>query len=169
MNIIFTGFMATGKTVTAKLLAEKLNMKYIVIDSLIEEKENSAISDIFEKKGEAYFRNLETEIIKEVTAGDNLVIDTGGGAIIKQENFDLLTESGVIICLTASPEVIYNRVIKDNTRPLLEGKDKLEEIKRLLAKRDQFYKKADYMIDTSDKTFEGVLEDILLLFPKERE
>ena len=104
MNIVLTGMMGTGKTVVGKKLAQKLNMKYISTDEIIEKDAGMSIPKIFKRKGEPYFRNVETKAVKCVALLDNFVIDTGGGVVQRSENMEELERNGVIICLTASPK-----------------------------------------------------------------
>ena len=149
-NIVLVGFMGTGKTVTAKALAKRLGLRYVSIDDLIEKKENKKISDIFAENGEEYFRKIESEAIREAAAIEGVVIDAGGGAVIKEENVKNLKKTGVIICLTATPDVILQRTKNQAHRPLLNVPDPKSKIEELLAKRLPYYKKADFIIDTSD-------------------
>jgi len=168
MNIVLTGMMGTGKTVVGKKLAQRLNMKYIGTDEIIEKDVEMSIPKIFKRKGEPYFRDAETKAVKCVALLDNFVIDTGGGVVQKSENMEELERNGVIICLTASPEVIMRRTSKMNYRPLLNVDDPVSEINRLLKKRERFYKRCSRMIDTSNKGIEEVVDEIIK-FLSERE
>lgn len=168
MNIVLTGMMGTGKTVIGKKLAQKLNMKYISTDEVIEKDGGMSIPKIFKRKGEPYFRDVETKAVKCVAMLDNFVIDTGGGVVQRSENMEELERNGAIICLTASPEVILKRTSKTNYRPLLNVDDPVSEIKGLLEKRKQFYKRCSRMIDTSNKGIEEVVNEIIK-FLSERE
>ena len=168
MNIVLTGMMGTGKTVIGKKLAQKLNMKYISTDEVIEKDVGMSIPKIFKRKGELYFRDVETKAVKCVAMLDNFVIDTGGGVVQRSENMEELERNGAIICLTASPEVILKRTSKTNYRPLLNVDDPVSEIKGLLEKRKQFYKRCSGMIDTSNKGIEEVVNEIIK-FLSERE
>jgi shikimate kinase len=147
-NIVLVGFMGTGKTVVAGILAEKLGREFIEIDTLIEKEEGMSVKDIFEKKGELYFRDIEKKIIKRAGEKQGVVISAGGGAIIDRENLGNLKKNSVIICLKASPEVILKRTKGNACRPLLNVPDPKSEIVKLLTKREQYYNKADHLIDT---------------------
>ncbi|MDD5773182.1 MAG: shikimate kinase [bacterium] len=161
MNIVLIGFMATGKTILGKLLAERLNMKFIDTDVLIEENEGKKISKIFEKEGEKYFRNLEKEVIKKVSRKNNTVISTGGGVVLLPENIERLKRKGIIICLKTRPEVILERIkLQKGIRPLLNKPEPLKEIKSILKKRAPYYKQADFTIDTSDFEAEKIIDRI---------
>ena len=152
--------MGTGKTVCAKELSKKLNLKYISTDELIEKKENAPIRDIFAKKGETYFRKVEKDAIKEASIATDSVIDAGGGAVLYQENIDNLKKNGIIICLWADPKTIIKRTKKYSHRPLLNVKNPLEKIKGLLAARKEFYERADHHIHNSKMSIEDVLKEI---------
>lgn len=164
-NIVLVGFMGTGKSAVGKLLAGKLNKDFVELDDMIEKKEKMPIKEIFEKKGEAYFRKLEKEAVKEASQRQGLVISAGGGAIIDEENFKNLKKNSVIICLEASPEVILRRTKGNTCRPLLNVSDPKKEIEDLLKKRAPYYKKADLSINTDKLTIEEVVEKIICLYP----
>ncbi|MBN2097070.1 MAG: shikimate kinase [Candidatus Omnitrophica bacterium] len=160
MNIVLVGFMGTGKTAVAKLLAKSLNMKYICTDEVIEDKERRSINEIFKKSGEVYFRRAEKEVIKKVAELDKFVIDCGGGVILDEENVQNLKTNGKIICLQAAAEVILERTKRNRERPLLNTKDPLAKIKELLEFRAPFYARADFFVDTNNLTVEQVVEEI---------
>ena len=160
-NIVLTGFMGTGKNAIGKRLAQELNLKFVDTDTIIEKKEETTISEIFEKRGEEYFRRVEKEVVKEITQEENQVISTGGGVVLDEENVAHLRKNGFIICLWASPEVIEERTREETHRPLLEGEDRKKKIKELLVYRKSFYhKNADYMVDTSRLSVEEAVARI---------
>ena len=140
MNLAITGFMGTGKSAVGKLVAQKLGWQFFDIDAIIEEETGIKISEIFAKKGEPYFRELETRAVKLLAVLDKAVISCGGGIVLKAENMDELEKNGRVVCLTASPEKILQRT-KGSTRPLLAVKDPLSKIKELLESREQYYKR----------------------------
>jgi shikimate kinase len=160
-NIVLTGFMGSGKTVVARQLARLLGMKVIDVDTEIEKSTKITINEIFKQFGEPRFREIETETIKQVSENNNVIISTGGGAVLKQENMDAMREKGVIICLTAEPETILERTMSTGDRPLLHVENPLERIKELLELRKPFYEKADVMIDTDRKTPLQIAEEII--------
>jgi len=151
-NIVLTGFMGTGKTAVGMELERILDMKLIDVDTEIEKSENVTINEIFKQFGEPRFREIETEVIRRLSSHKNAIISTGGGAVLKQENMDILRQNGVIVCLTATPETILNRTSKSNDRPLLKVENPFAKINELLNFRRPFYEKADIMIDTENKT-----------------
>lgn len=167
MNIILTGFMGTGKSVVAKKLAQELRMGYVDTDKIIEDKEKCKIRKIFEEKGEDYFREIETKIIKEVSSLNNYVIATGGGVVLKEENIKALRKKGFIIYLSANPEVILKRTEKNEERPLLLNcKDPYKKIEEMLSFRKPYYEKANLKIDTSNLNPTEVVERIVKFFKK---
>lgn len=162
-NIYLVGFMGTGKSTVGRALADKTGKIFKDLDDIIEERENKKIVDIFEEKGEEYFRRLESEVIEEVSKSKNYVVATGGGAIVNPTNFQKLKESGVLISLAASPEAIYERVKDSKDRPLLNVENPIEEIKRMMFERAYYYIKSDHIIETTDRSIEQIVEEILEL------
>jgi shikimate kinase len=160
-NIVLTGFMGTGKTAVGKKLSRLLNMELIDVDTEIEKSQKMTINDIFKKFGEPRFREIETEMIKKLSGKENIIISTGGGAVLKQENLDVLREKGIIVCLLATPETILRRTSHNSNRPLLQVEDPSGKIKELLNFRKPFYEKADIMIDTEGKTPIQIAEEII--------
>src|SRR3990167_4969688 len=110
MNIILIGFMGTGKSEVGKKLAAELGINYLDTDELIEKTEKQRISEIFKPKGEEYFRDLETKVLKTLQDYDNFVISAGGGIILREENVKSLKNIGPLILLWAEPEVIHERI-----------------------------------------------------------
>lgn len=145
-NIILIGFMGTGKTVTGRLLAERTGMELVDMDSLIELRQGKTIPQIFAESGEAGFRVLERELVKELSKKTGLIISTGGGVVTNPDNLADFKKSGLMVCLTASPETIFRRLETDTTRPLLSG-DKKEQIAALLEKRRPLYDAVSHRID----------------------
>ncbi len=163
-NIVLVGFMGTGKTAVARKLASKMSMRYVSVDEIVEKNEKRPISEIFRLEGEPYFRKLEKEIIKDLSAGSAQVIDCGGGAVVDQENLDNLRASGWVFCLWADPAEIFRRVGGSRGRPLLNVEDPMKKIEELLEKRKSCYMKADFHIDTTGKTPAVVAEEVRRTF-----
>ncbi len=165
-NIVLTGFMGTGKTTIAIELSHRLGMKYLSVDDLIEKRENRTINEIFTDSGEDYFRDVESAVIRDAACKDNMVIDTGGGAMIRDENIAYMKSSGIVICLAADEDVIMERTKKYKHRPLLNVEDPKRKIRDLLAKRAPYYAKADYRIDTGAFTVRQAVEKIVEIAEK---
>ncbi len=160
-NIILLGFMACGKTFTSRELARLLGRERVSTDEVIEQREGRTIADIFAQSGEPYFRQVECEIIKELSARDGLIIDCGGGVAVNPDNFAALQSNGISFYLVASPEAIERRTRGKTDRPLLNVSDPLSKIKELLAKRDPYYRKADFLIDSNEDNIGKVVDEIL--------
>ncbi len=160
-NIILIGFMGTGKTVVGRRLASRLNKKFIDTDMEIERVTGMPVSRLIKKHGEIRFKSEENLAIKRLMKVDNSVIATGGGFVFDDKNMKLLKNIGKIVTLTASTEVIKERIERRNNRPLL-GKDKsIDKIKELLKNREKYYNEADYQVDTSELSVDEVIDDIV--------
>ena len=150
MNIILIGFMGVGKTETGRLLAKKLKMTYIDTDAIIENEQGMTINDIFAKKGEESFRDMETKLIGMLAKIDGHVVATGGGMILRPDNVKNLKGMGPLVLLWADPDTVYERVKDSGGRPLLNVEDQKAKIKEILFFRAPIYKGiADLEIDTS--------------------
>ena len=160
-NIILIGFMGSGKTTIAAKLSHLLKMQYVSTDDLIEKKEKATINEIFTKGGEDYFRDVESVVVREACAMENVVIDMGGGVVLRDENWVNMKSSGVVICLTAGEDVLLERTKKYKHRPLLNVDDPIQKVRSLLAKRAPFYAKADHCVDTGKLTIKQVLDRIV--------
>ncbi len=165
MNLILCGMMGAGKTTIGIKIAERTGRRWYDTDGLIVDK-HGKISDIFEYYGEAHFRKLETEIVKELVQKDNLVISTGGGLVLKKENNELLQQNGKIIFLRANLETLAKRLKVDGERPLLQTSTEniRERLARLLKERAPVYEHvADYIVDVDGKTPEEIAKEIVAL------
>ena len=165
-NIALVGFMGTGKTVIAKRIARKLKMKYVSTDDIIEAREEKSINEIFSQDGEAHFRSIERDAVREVSSMDNVVIAAGGGVVLNDENMRNLSAKGVIICLNAASEDIFERTKSYANRPLLNVPDPLGKIKELMKIREPYYKKADHQVDTFGKSVEEVTDEVIAIAEK---
>lgn len=166
-HIFLIGFMGCGKSTNAACLAEMTGARQVEMDQMIVKNEGMAIADIFKEKGEAYFRELETDLIKSFVGVEPAVISCGGGAVLKEENVRLMKESGKIVLLTAEPETIYERVKDSTERPVLNGNMNVSYIKDLMEKRRPKYEAAaDVRVATDGKTSEEICEEILVICGK---
>lgn len=163
-NIILMGFMGTGKTAVGKTVASALGMKYLDTDLMIEADAGKPIPDIFETLGEPAFRKFETEAIRRITHLRGYVIATGGGAPMNEENLANMKRAGILICLTASPEVILERTSRNENRPLLKTPDPMKKIQSLLAIREPQYQKADHVINTTSLSIQEVAEKVIQIW-----
>jgi len=160
-NIYLVGFMATGKSAAGKEFARKKKLRFLDLDELIELRERRTISDIFAKDGEPCFRRIEKRTLKEVAREQGFVVACGGGIVIDPENIRIMKDSGKVICLQATPEVILKRASGCAHRPLLNVSDPGKQIELLLKLRAPYYARADKTINTSKLTVEQVVEKII--------
>lgn len=162
-HIILIGFMGSGKTTLGKMLAKKLECPFIDTDQYIERKEGRKISDIFADDGEAYFRSLETEVLKELLESDERkILSLGGGTPLREENRELIKNGGYTVFLKITPNDAYGRLKGDRQRPLLQVENPKERIKELLLARDPVYEAAaDYVLIEEQKTHDMVLNELL--------
>ncbi|HHU92867.1 MAG TPA: shikimate kinase [Halanaerobiaceae bacterium] len=162
MLIALIGFMGSGKSSVGRELARRLAYSFIDTDQEIERKSRMTIPEIFKTYGEAYFRQLEEEVLVEIIENNKeMVLATGGGIILSESNRSILREKTTIILLQAGAEELYNRVREEKNRPLLAVKDPLAEIKRLLAEREDYYNIADLKINTEGLAV-GEIVDLII-------
>lgn len=159
-TICLTGMMGSGKTTVAEAFAAEKKLKIIDIDSIIEEKENKKISEIFETKGEDYFRKVEQDAIFSNFQPEDAIISLGGGAFENTETRTFLLKKSKVIYLKTSPETILERIKNDNSRPLLCGKMNIESIKQILEKRESNYLSAHKTVLTDNKTPQQIVLEI---------
>lgn len=161
-NIVLIGFMGSGKTTFGKKLSRRMGYQFIDTDKWIESRQGKRISRIFEEEGEAFFRKLEAETVKEISQSQGLIIGTGGGIVKNDNSMELLKEGGVIVYLKATPEHIFKNVANDKTRPLLQTSDKMETIQNLMKERTPVYKRwADVTVDVTGGTVNQVCGRII--------
>lgn len=162
MNLILCGMMGSGKSTVGKLLAKTASWEWVDTDELIVSRYGK-ITDIFEQKGEGYFRALETKIVQELAKKDRLVISTGGGLVLKEENVSLLKKNGKFVYLRAKKETLALRLAADKDRPLLQTSETLDEkLARLLRERGEIYEGvADSIIDVDEKAPADIVKEIL--------
>lgn len=163
-NIVLIGFMGTGKSRVGHMISRRLGMRFVDTDDLIFQRLQMSVSDIFSRLGEAKFREIERQVVAEVSLKSCQVIATGGGVPILGENVNNLKANGILFCLSASPEIIYRRTLRANTRPLLRTDDKIERIKSLLKSRELYYSIADHHVDTSSRPASAVAREIVELY-----
>jgi len=163
-NIYLLGFMATGKSRIGWELAQRLQWSYVDTDHCIEQSAGHSISEIFRLQGEAAFREMESATIRQVAGRANQVVSLGGGAIMRPENWRVIQESGLTICLTASVDTIVQRVQRKDNRPLLRGQtreDLVRNIQALLDERLPYYQRADYFFESREEVSPHALTDTI--------
>lgn len=162
-SIILVGFMGCGKSTLGKKLAKKLNVPFLDSDHEIEASAGLSVSQIFEKHGETYFRNLEREFLMKLNPNDNFVLSTGGGMPCLNENMNRLNELGAVLYLKLSPQELTKRLLaaKKTKRPLIEGKT-AEDLQLFIAERlearNQFYLQAPFILKGKEQNVKHILE-----------
>jgi len=164
VNLALIGFMGTGKTSAGRLVAEHLRFEFLDTDELIQTRTGRSIPDIFAVNGEAAFRVLERDIVGELGVRTNTVISTGGGLPADPANLAALKAHALVVCLWASPERIWERVRNQSHRPLLQDANPLARIRDLLACRAPFYRQADVLINTDQRSAREVAHQVVLQF-----
>jgi shikimate kinase len=159
-GLYLVGFMASGKTTVGRALAQELGWPFIDIDTEIEAREGSAISQIFLERGESRFREVETEVIRQFSGGSSAVVALGGGAFVQPANRELIANHGVTVWLDCPLEIIRKRLGDDSTRPLAANRNGLE---KLFADRRPHYARADYRIDVNTDDLPEIVRRVLAL------
>lgn len=162
-NIFLTGFMGAGKTSTGKLLAARLGIDCYDTDEIIAAVSGMSIAEIFTSRGEAFFRNMESELLRllgEKPPG-TCVVSTGGGAVLRRENTIAMRRNGLIVLLHVTAEEACRRISQSKSRPLINTADPLRSIRELLEKRTPFYCKADLIVETSGLTIAKTVNRVI--------
>jgi len=167
-NLIITGFSGTGKSLVAKEVARRLNWDFLDTDDEIIKQTGKPIAEIFRQDGEGRFRELERETIRKACQQRQTVIAIGGGAIVDPQNYELLAKTGLIVCLEAKPETIYDRLFREaayspetEVRPLLANDNPLERIRQLKASRQPYYANVDWTVHTDNLNISQVAEEVI--------
>jgi len=163
-NLALIGFMGTGKSSVGRLASAQLGYPLVDTDETIERRAGRSITKIFAEDGEAAFRNIERELVAEMTGWRKKVISTGGGLAANGANIASLKQHALIVCLWATPEAIWERVRHQAHRPLLQGPDPLGKIRELLEQRIPFYRQADVLVHTGTRSAREVAQHVLHQF-----
>lgn len=160
-NIYLVGFMGSGKTTIGKVLSRSSGKKFVDLDFEIASVCKSTITDIFKEKGEKFFRDTETKILKAVSSDkNNCVVSTGGGVVLKDINWELMNSSGIVVYLEADFDNIWDRIKYDSTRPLLNVDNAFGRTAELFNSRKKLYEKADVIIKTDGLTVDQTIHKI---------
>lgn len=168
-KLILIGYRATGKSTVGKLIARRLSLQFLDMDQVIEERAGRSIQEIVATDGWPAFRQQEKELLTELAARQNLVVATGGGAVLHQESWARLKETGLVVWLTADRETIRARLRQDQKtpgqRPALTGTDSFSEISKVLTEREPLYRQSSHLaIDTAQASVAQIaahLENIM--------
>jgi shikimate kinase len=164
-NLVLIGFMGSGKTSAGKRAAQRLGMKFVDMDDMIEQRHGQTISQVFEQKGEPFFRQQERALVRELSAGQDRVIATGGGVVLDPNNLRDFNRTGVVICCWVDANVANERTKSAKHRPLLEaGGNRLTQIEELLRQREPLYKAIPNRIDTSAMSVEQQADEIVRIY-----
>ncbi len=164
LNIYLTGMMGSGKSVTGWRLASRLGYIFVDLDELIQTRTKKMINEIFASEGEEAFRHQESLVVREVAGETSRVIATGGGTVLKSVNVDLMHQSGKIVFLETSPDMLWERVKGKKDRPLLRGDNPKGNLMRIYADRQPLYENTkDFKVTTDGKTAAAVADEIFQL------
>ena len=153
--------MGAGKTTVGKILAKKLKLTFIDLDEVIEKELNLTIQEIFSRYGEDFFRDAETKALRSIADKDRYVVATGGGVVLRKENWQIMIANGITVYLRAPAEVLWTRVRNNTSRPLLQVENPFERLCELFTQRIPQYEKADLIVDTENVSPEDVAEEII--------
>lgn len=163
MNIILIGMRGSGKSTTGKILAKKIGKTFVDTDALVVQKAGQSIAQLVAEKGWEYFRDLESQAVREIAINNNCIVSTGGGVILRPENVQALGKDGVFVYLRASVEALRSRITKGRSRPSLSGKQTaVDEVEEILLKRSPLYEStANIVVDTDELDPEQVADTVL--------
>lgn len=161
VNLALIGFMGTGKSSVGRCVAEQLHFEFLDTDELIETRAGKTITEIFAQNGEPAFRELEHQLVEQLALRHRTVISTGGGLPVQPDNLESLKRHALVVCLWASPEKILERVRDQAHRPLLQNPNPLEKIQTLLAAREEFYKRADVLVNSEFRSVREVAQQVI--------
>jgi len=155
-NIVFIGFMGSGKTSVGRRVAQRLGFQFVDTDAVIVDRTGLPIVEIFSRHGEEWFREQETGVLRSLAVLNRAVVSTGGGIVLRAENRELLRDLGLVVWLTASEEKLFQRVSRNKKRPLLQTADPRATLHALLEKRSALYAEAaEFTLDSSSLTHEA--------------
>ncbi|MCD8323717.1 MAG: shikimate kinase [Clostridiales bacterium] len=161
-HIFLIGFMGVGKSTVSRKLRDRMKAQEIDMDAAIVREAGMPVSEIFERYGEAHFRDLETQMLQKIADGSPAVVSCGGGCVLRPENVAIMKESGTIVLLTADPATIYYRVRNSKARPILNGHMNVEYIAGLMEQRRPAYEGAcDIRVSTDGKRPDRIAGEIL--------
>lgn len=161
-NLVLIGFMGTGKSTVSDYFHTAYNMDVIEMDQIIAQREGMSITEIFNRYGEEYFRDLETALLVEMQSRKGVILSCGGGVPMRERNVKEMKKIGRVILLTADPETILERLKEDHSRPLLENNKNIDFVRSLMdSRRAKYEAAADIIIHTDGKTVEDIGREIL--------
>lgn len=163
-NIVLIGLSGSGKTTIGNILSNLSGYDFVDTDTIIVKLQNRSINNIFAINGEKFFRNIETQVTKEVSKYENQIISTGGGIVLKDENMNNLSGNGIIFYLKTSVDILIKRLEGDTTRPLLKTSDVRAKLVKMLDIRGKLYERADAIIETDNLSPMETAQKILRIY-----
>lgn len=160
-NMVLTGFMGTGKTSVGREVAQRLGWPLVDMDEVIESRAGMSIPEIFERQGETVFREMEAALCRELAERPQVVISTGGGALVSDENYEALAAQGMVVCLHCDLEIMWERLARSTHRPMLYAADRRARIEQLYAQREPAYARIPLQVDTGSADIETAATEIL--------
>lgn len=161
-NIILVGLMGAGKSTIGRYLAKRQHREFYDSDAVIVERTGVPISTIFEIEGEDGFRDREEQVIAELCEMNGIILGTGGGSVIRKANRDKLKQSGIVVYLRSSADMLYSRISHDKSRPLMQTDNPLQTLKDLLQEREPYYMEvADIVVNTGKQKVSGMIVELV--------
>src|ERR1035437_5963615 len=167
LNLVLTGFMATGKSTVGRRLAERLGLRFLDLDTHIEARAGKPIARIFAEDGEPAFRDMERQAVIKISVPAGLAIATGGGIVLNPDNLRDFARGGLVVCLSATLDTILRRTAGNTTRPLLQHPDRRARVQHLLQQRAALYAAIPHQIATDNLSPEVIVERIAALYTAE--
>ena len=161
-SIFLVGLMGAGKTTVGRSLAQRTGLRFFDSDHEIERRRGQTVSEIFAQEGEAAFRELEQQVIDELTRIEGVVLATGGGAVMREHNRRALHERGTVVYLRAGPDELAHRMRNDRTRPLLRGADPRARLRELFRQRDPLYRECAHFVIETGRPSPSMLSQLVL-------
>jgi shikimate kinase len=166
-NLVLTGFAGTGKTTVGRFLARKLDLSFVDMDWLIEERQGRSIRELFATEGETFFRQLETDLCKELAKWRGYVVSTGGGTLVNPNNLAIVSPGNLVVCLDAHPDDLWQRLAQKSDRPLLNAADiadKKQQLLDLLYERTEAYARIEQHIQTTNCDIQDIVNKVAALW-----
>ena len=160
-NVFLVGPMGAGKSTIGRNLAHQVGKRFVDADREVEDRTGASVALIFELEGEAGFRRRERAVIEDLTSGEELVLATGGGAVLDPANRQTLRDRGVVVYLHAPLDVLFRRTRRDRNRPLLQAEDPRARLEQIVRERDPLYREvADLIVETDHRTVRSVVNEV---------
>lgn len=160
-NIFLIGFMGAGKTSVGRMLSKETGLDFVDLDDFIEKKLRMTIPEIFSQFGELFFRDAESDALRYIAQKKGRIVATGGGVVLREENWKIMGKEGITIYLEASAEILWSRVKNNKSRPLLQVESPFDRVRELLSQRTLLYEKADLIVDTENISPQKVSQEII--------